>query len=105
MPLFQVIWVKEGHTVAKKFRCVGAGNPPPSVQWRKLNGSLSDTVFVTNKSSTNARNVTRVAVTLNFTEAHRDDAGVYKCLISSQLKNITKNVSLIVQCMQQIANL
>ena len=55
--------------------------------------------------STNARNVTRVAVFLVFTEAQRDDAGVYECLISSQLKNITKNVSLIVQCMQQIANL
>ena len=56
-------------------------------------------------SSTNARNVTRVAVFLVFTEAHTDDAGFYECLISSQLKNITKNVSLIVQCMQQIANL
>ena len=106
MPLFREIRVKEGHTVAKKLRCVGAGNPPPSVQWRKLNGSLSDRVSIETKMpSTNARNVTRVAVFLVFTEAQRDDAGVYECLISSQLKNITKNVSLIVQCMQQIANL
>ena len=26
-------------------RCVGVGYPPPLVQWRKLNGSLSDRVL------------------------------------------------------------
>ena len=54
--------------------------------------------------STNEENITRVTVDLIFTGAYREDTGVYQCLISSQLKNITGNVSLIVQCMQ-IANL
>ena len=49
--------------------------------------------------STNEENITRVTVDLNFTGVHREDAGVYECLISSQLKNITRNVSLIVRCM------
>ena len=50
--------------------------------------------------TTNGENITRVTVDLIFTKARRDDTGVYQCLISSQLKNITGNVSLIVQCMQ-----
>ena len=34
--------------------CVGIGYPPPLVQWRKLNRSLSDRVSITNISmSTN----------------------------------------------------
>ena len=96
-PLFETIRANEGQS--RQVKCVAAGYPPPLVQWRKLNGSLSDRISITNKSSTNEENITRVTVNLNFTGVHRDDAGVYECLISSQLKNIIRNVSLNVQCM------
>ena len=50
------------------------GHPPPLVQWRKLNGSLSDRVSITNMSmSTNEGNVSRVTVDLNLTGASRED--------------------------------
>ena len=80
--------------------CTGVGHPPPLVQWRKLNGSLSDRVSITNMSmSTNEGNVTRVTVDLIFTGAHREDTGVYECSVTNLLNNATRNVSLIVQCM------
>ena len=48
--------------------------------------------------STNKGNVTRVTVNLIFTGIHREDTGVYKCLVSNLLNNATGNVSLTVQC-------
>ena len=80
--------------------CVGVGHPLPLVQWRKLNGSLSDRVSITNMSmSTNEGNVTRVTVDLILNGAYREDTGVYECSVSNLLNNSTRNVSLIVQCM------
>ena len=80
--------------------CIGVGHPPPLVQWRKLNGSLSDRVSITNMSmSTNDGNVTRVTVDLIFTGAYREDTGVYECSATNLLNNATRNVSLILQCM------
>ena len=80
--------------------CVGVGHPPPLVQWRKLNGSLSDRVSITNVSmSTNEGNVTRVTVDLIFTGAYREDTGVYECSATNLLNIATRSVSLIVQCM------
>ena len=32
--------IVEGNNIT--LRCVGAGHPPPLVQWSKVNGSLSD---------------------------------------------------------------
>ena len=99
MPLFQTRrYFREGQL--GMLRCVGVGYPPPTVQW---NETLSDRVYSTNASmSTNEDNITRVTVDLMFTEALREDTGEYECLIGSQQKTITGNVSLIVQCMQQI---
>ena len=80
--------------------CIGAGYPPPLVQWRKLNGSLSDRVSITNMSmSTNEGNVTNVTVDLIFTGAYREDTGVYECLVSNLLNHVTRRISLTVQCM------
>ena len=89
--------IKEGNNVT--FRCVGVGYPPPLVQWRKLNGSLSDRVSITNMSmSTNEGNVTNVTVDLIFTGAYREDTGVYECSVNNLLNHVTRNMSLIVQC-------
>ena len=90
--------VEEGENVT--LTCVGVGHPPPLVQWRKLNGSLSDRVSITNMSmSTNEGNVTRVTVDLNFTGAYREDTGVYECSATNLLNNVTRSTALIVQCM------
>ena len=89
--------IDEGDNVT--FRCIGVGHPPPLVQWRKLNGSLSDKTSVTNISmSTNEGNVTRVTVDLIFTGTYRDDTGVFECSVSNLLNDVTRNVSLTVQC-------
>ena len=97
-PLMEIEDVKEGNNVT--FRCVGVGYPPPLVQWRKLNGSLSDGVSITNMSmSTNEGNVTNVTVDLIFTGAYKEDTGVYECSVSNLLNCVARNVSLTVQCM------
>ena len=90
--------VKEGENIT--LRCVGVGHPPPLVQWRKLNGSLSDRVSITNMSmSTNEGNVTNVTVDLIFTGAYREDTGVYECSVSNLLNYVTRDINLIIQCM------
>ena len=90
-------YIEEGNNVT--FRCVGVGYPPPLVQWRKLNGSLSDRVSITNTSmSTNEGNVTNVTVDLTFTGAYREDTGVYECSVSNLLNYVTRSTNLIVQC-------
>ena len=89
--------VEEEHNIT--LECIGAGYPPPLVQWRKLNGSLSDRVSITNMSmSTNDGNVTKVTVDLIFTGAYREDTGVYECSVSNLLNYVTRRISLIIQC-------
>ena len=90
--------IVEGQNIT--LTCVGVGFPPPLVQWRKLNGSLSDRVSIIKMSmSTNQGNVTRVTVDLILTGAYTEDTGVYECSAINLLNNATRNVSLIVQCM------
>ena len=90
--------IDEGENIT--FRCVGVGHPPPLVEWRKLNESLSDRVSSTNMSmSTNEGNVTRVTVDLVLTRVYREDTGIYECLVHNLLNTVTRNVSLTVQCM------
>ena len=100
-PLRETKRIREGENTT--LTCIGVGHPPPSVQWSKVDGSLSDRVSSTNMSmSTNKGNVTRVTVDLIFTEAFRDDTAVYECLVSNLLNVVTGNISLTVQCMQVI---
>ena len=94
----QTRYVEEGNNIT--FRCVGEGYPPPLVQWRNLNGLLSDRT--SNSSmlmSTNEGNVTRVTVDLIFTGAYREDTGVYECSVSNLLSTETGMIQLVVQCM------
>ena len=90
--------LKEGNNIT--FRCVGAGYPPPLVQWRKLNRSFSDRVSITNMSmSTNEGNLTRVTVDLLLNRVYREDTGVYVCSAINMLNVTTRSINLIVQCM------
>ena len=94
----QLQLVVEGHNIT--LRCIGVGYPSPLVQWSKVNGSLSDRTSTTNISMlTNEGNVTNVTVDLIFTGTYRDDTGVYECSVSNLLNDVTRNVSLTVQCM------
>ena len=98
-PLLDMVqkYIREGENIT--LRCIGVGHPPPLVQWRNLDGSLSDRASVTNMLMlTNEGNVTRVTVDLIFTGAYRDDTGVYECLARNLLRDVTRNVSLTVQC-------
>ena len=91
-------YVREGINIT--LRCVGVGHPPPLVQWRKLNGSLSDRVSSTNMSmSTNEGNVTGVTVDLIFNGAYREDTGVYECTAINLLNHVTRSIDFTVQCM------
>ena len=90
--------IEEGSNIS--LRCIGIGHPPPLVQWRKLNGSLSDRVSITNMSmSTNEGNLTRVTVDLQLIRIHREDTGIYVCLSMNILNNVTRSINLTVQCM------
>ena len=91
--------IEEGKNVT--LRCIGVGYPPPLVQWRKLHGLLNDRVSSTKMSmSTNEGNVTRVTVDLFITNVSREDTGDYECIATNLLNNVTRKISLIVQCMQ-----
>ena len=97
-PLDMEAFIVEENNIT--LECIGAGYPPPLVQWRKLNGSLSDRVSITNMSmSTNEGNVTNVTVDLIFTGAYREDTGVYVCSVSNLLNDVTRTINLTVQCM------
>ena len=93
----ETVYIVEGNNAT--LRCVGLGYPPPLVEWRKLNGSLSDRVSITNMSLlTNEGNVTNVTVDLIFTGTYREDTGVYECSVSNLLNTVTRNSTLIIQC-------
>ena len=97
-PLEQRRYISEGKCIT--FRCVGLGYPPPLVKWRKLNGSLSDRTSLTYITMlTNEGNVTNVTVDLIFTGVYREDTGVYECSVSNLLNTVTRNISLIIECM------
>ena len=98
-PSARIVLIDEENNIT--LRCVGAGYPPPLVQWSKVNGSLSDRTSTTNMSMlTNEGNVTNVTVDLIFTGTYRDDTGVYECSVSNLLNVTSRSISLIVQCMQ-----
>ena len=91
-------YIVEGNNVT--LRCVGAGYPPPLVQWSKVNGSLSDKTSTTNMSLlTNEGNVTNVTVDLIFTGTYRDDTGVYECSVSNLLNIVARSTIVFIQCM------
>ena len=91
--------IVEGQNTTLK--CIGVGYPPPLVQWRKLNESLSDRVSITNMSmSTNEGNITSVTVDLILTRASREDTGVYECSVSNPLKSFAISTTLTIQCKQ-----
>ena len=97
-PSERTVLIEEENNIT--LRCVGAGYPPPLVQWSKVNGSLSDRTSTTNMSMlTNEGNVTNVTVDLIFTGTYRDDTGVYECLVANLLNIAARSTIVIIQCM------
>ena len=80
--------------------CESVGYPPPTVEWNRINGILSDRVSVSDSVSvpTGYGNVTRVSVNLTITNAYREDTGVYTCSASNFIGSDNKNISVTVQC-------
>ena len=89
--------VRERNTTT--ITCEALGYPPPTVVWRRTNGTLSDRVSVSDSVSvpTGYGNVTRVSVNLTITNALREDAGVYMCSVN-EIGSDNRNASIIVQC-------
>ena len=95
---------EEGENIT--LRCIGVGHPPPLVQWTKLNGTLSNTTLSTRMSTlTNEGNITRVTLDLLLTGVTREDTGIYACSASNLLNNVTRRVTLVVQCMYFICSI
>ena len=98
----RTVYIVKGQNTTIK--CIGVGYPPPPlVQWRKLNESLSDRVSITNMSmSTNEGNITRVTVDLILIRVSREDTGVYQCSVSNPLKSVAISTTLAIQSKQTI---
>ena len=79
-----------------KITCEALGYPPPTIIWRRTNGrvSMSDYVSV----PTGNGNVTRVGVNMIITNASREDTGFYTCSANNNLGSDNRNVSITVQC-------
>ena len=80
--------------------CEAFGYPPPTIQWDRIDGTLSDRVSVSDSVSvpTEYGNVTRVNVNLTITNTSREDTGVYMCSASNEIGSDENNFTIIVQC-------
>ena len=80
--------------------CETMGYPPPTVEWNRINGILSDRVSVSDSVSvpTGYGNVTRVSVNLTITNASREDTGLYTCFAYNNISSNDTNISITIQC-------
>ena len=80
--------------------CEAIGYPPPTVQWDRIDGTLSDRVSVSDSVSvpTGYGNVTRVSVNLTITNASREDTGVYMCSANNSVGDNIINLTITVLC-------
>ena len=80
--------------------CEAIGYPPPTVQWDRIDGTLSNRVSVSDSISVPMvyGNVTRVSVNLTITNASREDTGVYMCSANNSVGEDIVNASITVQC-------
>ena len=80
--------------------CEAIGYPPPTVQWDKIDETLSNRVSVSDSINvpTVYGNVTRVSVNLTITNTSREDTGVYKCSANNSVGEDIVNASITVQC-------
>ena len=82
--------------------CTATGHPVPTVVWQNSDGSsLSNNRLVSGSPVdmlTGVGNVTSVSVELMVIGAMRVDTGMYRCSASNNVSNVTRNISITVQC-------
>ena len=90
--------ITEGGTTT--ITCEAIGYPPPTIEWSRTNGTLSDRVSVSGSVSvpTGNGNVTSVSVNLTMTNANREDTGLYECSARNSVGIDSANTSVTVQC-------
>ena len=90
--------ITEGDTTT--ITCEAIGYPPPTTEWSRTNGTLSDRVSVSDSVSapTGNGNVTSVSVNLTLINANREDTGLYECSASNSVGSDNRNISVTVQC-------
>ena len=96
--VFESVIISEGDTTT--ITCEAIGYPPPTVVWRRTNGTLSDRLSMSDSVSvpTGYGNVTRVSINLTITNALREDTGDYICSANNSIGDDERNVSITVQC-------
>ena len=90
--------IREGNTAT--ITCEAFGYPPPTIVWSRLDGSLSDRVFVNDSVSipTGYGNVTRVSVNLIILTTSREDTGKYMCSASNEIGSDDSSIGIIIEC-------
>ena len=92
----------------RSITCTATGYPVPTVVWQNSDGSsLSNNRLVSgpvNMSSTGVGNETSVSVELMVIGTMRVDTGIYRCSANNSVRNITRNISISVQCKFQFMN-
>ena len=90
--------ITEGDTIT--LTCEAVGYPPPTIEWSRISGTLSDRVSVSDSVSvpTGNGNVTSVSINLTLKNANREDTGLYKCSASNSVGSDNRNISVTVQC-------
>jgi len=92
--------ITEGSNVS--ITCTAAGYPVPTVVWQNSDGSSLDNNRLVSGSpvisSTGVGNVTSVSVELMIIGAMRVDTGVYRCSVTNSVSNVTRNISITIQC-------
>ena len=90
--------ITEGDTTT--ITCEAIGYPPPTIEWSRTSGTLSDRVLVSDSVSApvGRGNASSVTVNLTLTNANREDTGLYECSASNSVGSTTRNTSVTVQC-------
>ena len=86
---------------SRTFPCEALGYPPPTIEWSKTDGALSDRVSMSDSVSVpiGYGNVTSVRRTLTITRADINDMGEYECTANNSVASTSRFFTLSVHGM------